>query len=86
MGDNTAIEWADATWNPIGDAQIRVLLGLLAVYGEHGRATVRTVARAVGRNVSTTHSHLSFLRAQGLVTWTDGESGTLRPLVQEIPR
>lgn len=34
-----------ATRVPIGDAQIRVLLALLAVYGEHGRATVRTVAR-----------------------------------------
>lgn len=69
----------------IRDSQIRVLIALLNVYSLDGRATVRAVARAAGRNISTTHHHLSFLRAQGFVTWTPGESGTLRPLVRRVP-
>ena len=58
-------------------AQIRVLSALAYVYLRDGRATVATVARAVGRNTATTHQHLKALRRMGLVAYD--AAGSLRP-------
>lgn len=62
----------------------RVLLALLAVYERDGRATMRAVAKAAGRNLTTTTSHLQALRRRGLVNWEDGQQATLRPTVGKV--
>ncbi len=63
------------------DTRTRVMVALVGVYGAEGRATVRAVARKAGRSINTTHAALMALRRAGLVTWADGTTGTLRPLV-----
>lgn len=66
----------------ISPAQTRVFLALLAEWEEHGRVTVRSVAKRLGpAGVGSVHGHLSSLREAGLVAWEDGRGGTLRPLV-----
>lgn len=59
--------------------RIVVLLALAHVYQAGGRATFRQVAEVAGVNLSTVHTHLSSLRRLGMVEWTEGEAGTLRP-------
>lgn len=61
-------------------AQARTLTALIRVYNRDGRATMRTVAAEADRNVSVVFGDLQRLRRAGLVAWTDGETGTLRPL------
>lgn len=67
-----------------GDATTRVLLACLAEHCERGRVTVRSVAARAGLSVSTAHSALLMLRRLGSVTWADGTTGTLRPLVHPV--
>jgi DNA-binding IclR family transcriptional regulator len=59
----------------IPPAATKVLLALMAEYP----TTIRVVAERVGMNPSTTYGHLQNLRADGLVEWTKGKNGTLRP-------
>lgn len=68
----------------VSPARTRVLLALIAVYERDGRATVSSVAAEAGRSVVVTHSRLVELRRLGLVTWTDGTAGTLRPAVKVV--
>lgn len=63
----------------------RVFVALVQVYAADGRATVREVARVAGLGLATTYKHLSSLADVGLVDWSLGRSGTLRPLVRMIP-
>ncbi len=59
--------------------RVVVLLALAHVYQRDRRATFRQVADVAGVNLSTVHTHLTALRRLGMVEWTDGEAGTLRP-------
>lgn len=64
----------------------RVLLGVLAVYEDEGRATVRSVCEAAGyRSTGSVHPVLVGLADLGLIAWTPGTRGTLRPLVTLLP-
>jgi hypothetical protein len=45
--------------------QLRCLLTLVRLHQTYGRTTMRAVAHATGRNVSTTYQHLCRLRDQG---------------------
>lgn len=69
----------------VSPARTRVLLGLLHVHERDGRATVRSLADETGRSINPTHRHLRRLRDAGLVAWTPGSAGTLRPLVTPVP-
>lgn len=60
----------------IGATTTRVLLAVLA-----GHRTHRSICRALGRSQATVNLHLRLLRDAGLVTWNEGQQGTLRPLV-----
>lgn len=66
------------------DADVRILLALVAEHDDQGRATVRSVAARAGRSVRVTHDHLRRLRWAEMVTWEDGTAGTLRPLVHTV--
>ncbi len=66
-------------------AETRIMLALLRVHGQNGRATVRDVAEYANRGVAITPRHLSALRERGLVSWTPGSDGTLRPTVDAFP-
>lgn len=59
----------------------RVLLALVHVHERDGRATVTTVAEQAHLSRACVHTHLSFLKDAGLVTWVRNHSGTLRPIV-----
>ena len=62
----------------IGDTATRVLLAVLT----QDHPTVRSVGEEVGlASPNSTHHHLLDLRDAGLVTWDEGKTGTLRPLV-----
>lgn len=63
-----------------GPSTTAVLLACVRLH----RPTVRDVAKAVGRSVTTTHGHLLRLRRAGLVAWEDGQQGTLRALVEPV--
>ena len=67
-----------------GTGRTRVLLSLMRLHREYGRATVRAVAADCRVNVSTVHWHLRRLRDEGLVDWEDYAQGTLRPLVEVV--
>ena len=57
---------------------------LMAVMTEQ-RPTIRSVMRAAGLSSSSSAwFHLIDLRAMGLVTWTKGKRGTLRPTVRVV--
>ncbi len=62
-------------------ARARVLIALLRVYRRDGRATLRTVADEAGRHHTAVYTQILKLRHDGLVDWTEGETGSLRPLV-----
>lgn len=68
----------------IDDRRTRVLIALLAVYAEDGRATVRSVALEANRSISGTYNDLVELRHAGLVWWDEECAGTLRPLVGAV--
>lgn len=52
------------------------------LYGGH---SVRTVQQVCGDlSPSTAHVALSRLKRLGLVTWTEGQKGTLRPAVRVV--
>ena len=70
----------------IGDGATRVFAAVLEVYARDGRATVRSVAREAGVSKSTAHHHLRRLHAEGLVSYTPGCQGTLRPLYGPVSR
>ena len=68
--------------NVLTDTQARTLAAIIRVYARDGRATVDTVRVEAGyASKSTTHKHLVQLAVRGLVAWSDGCDGTLRPLV-----
>lgn len=71
-----------APFGSVSDAQARVLLAVIRLHQRDGRATVRGIAKETGRALSTVHPALVRLRNRGLVT--DGEHGTLRPLVWPV--
>ncbi len=66
-------------------AETRIMLALLRVHGQNGRATVRDVAEAADRAIGTTYRHLCALARRGLVTREPGSRGTLRPTVDVFP-
>ena len=69
----------------ISPAATIVMLALCVVYEVNGgRATVREVAFAADRSLSTTHHHLLELRDAGLCSWDDRRAGTLRPTVELV--
>lgn len=68
----------------IGDGTTRVLLAFLSLYADEGRVTVREIADELELSPSTVHAHLWTLRRLGLVTWTLGTRGTLRPAVRPV--
>lgn len=70
---------------PVSGNAVRVLLALCRVHARDGRATVRKVNAEAGLSVGPTHCGLWELRTAGLVTWAQGKTGTLRPLVREHP-
>jgi hypothetical protein len=57
--------------------QTRVFLHVLTT----PHPTVPTIMAAAGVNRSTAWEHLRSLRTRGLVEWTDGQHGTIRPLL-----
>jgi predicted ArsR family transcriptional regulator len=63
------------------DTATRVLLAVLT----QRRPTVRSVAAAVGVNVSTAHKHLNRLWWLGLVEWEARRAGTLRASCRRVP-
>jgi hypothetical protein len=65
-------------------AQARTLVALIRVYNRAGRATVRDVVHEDGRAISTVHLSLRLLRRRGLVRWTEGQHGTLTPLLWPV--
>lgn len=70
---------------PVTSAQLRVLLAADHLHAHTGRCTVRSIADATGlRSLSTVHFHLAALRRKGLITWTPGAAGTLRPTVSSF--
>lgn len=69
----------------IPPSRTRVFLALVDVYQNQGRATTRQVMNAAG--LSSSHSawsQLVKLRRDGLVSWQDRRSGTLRPLYRPV--
>lgn len=69
----------------VSSTDIEVLLAVLAVHETDGRATVKSVGiEARQRCKSTTHWHLRRLREAGLIDRTEGQQGTLRPLVHRV--
>lgn len=68
----------------ISGAATNVLLSLVHVYERDGRATVRSVAQAADRTLNPVHRQLAYLRDEGLVDYTPGKTGTLRPLVRRV--
>lgn len=69
----------------LSSTDIETLLAVVNLADRSPTITVRDVAAYRGRTVSTTHAHLWVLRNLGLVEWTDGQSGTLRPTVRRVP-
>lgn len=69
----------------IPDRATRVLIGLLHTDAAFGRSTFRAVSLASGVGVGEVYSDLVELRYDGLVDWTDGTTGTLRPTVEAFP-
>lgn len=66
----------------VGPERTRVMLGLLDVYLADGHATLRGVAAQVGRSLGTINrQQMPDLVELGLVAWTPGQQGTLRPTV-----
>lgn len=63
------------------DSATRVLIALEGQYADGQRPTVRSVASAAGLSVGHAHLQLTFLRDAGLVGWTEGQRGSLHPLV-----
>lgn len=71
---------------PMSEARLAVLLAVVAEHQDYGRATVRSVGDRAGlSSTSTVKAHLDRLRRDGWVTWEDGKTGTLRPLVRAVP-
>ena len=69
----------------LAPARTRVLLAVMRCHQRDGRATARSVAEECGLSVgSIWRQQLVPLRQAGLVTWVDGRSGTLRPLVKVV--
>ena len=66
-------------------AETRIMLALLRVHGQNGRATVRDVAEYANRSVGATYRHLCNLARRGLVDRVEGTRGTLRPTVDAFP-
>lgn len=77
MSTHRILAYKDADYLATGST--RVLMALLARHDDTGRATVRDLAEDMGWSPSTVHSCLLRLRAEGLVTWEEGQAGTLRP-------
>ena len=63
----------------LGDTSTRVLLLVMAGYTTYPELLAET-----GLSRASLHGTLSRLRAQGLVTWTDGKLGTLRAAVYSV--
>lgn len=57
-------------------AIVALLSQSLALHGYP--PTIRELAEGTGLQPSVIHRHLERLRAQGLITWTDGQPRTLR--------
>lgn len=69
---------------PLDPLTVATVNALLIVHAHDGRATVRDVADVAGVSVSTAHQHLVDARELGLVTWTPGRAGTLRPAMRLV--
>lgn len=67
---------------PLAPNTVRILEDVLT----HNPTSQAAIARRLGLNVKTLHFHLIRLRRRGLVTWTTGKPGTVRPLVSEVPK
>lgn len=63
----------------LGSSSTRVLLAVVDGAHTHGQLMER-----VGINRSTVNFHLHRLKRAGFVTWTEGERGTIRPLLRRV--
>ena len=63
----------------IGNTKTRCLLAVL-----QGARTIDEVAAAVGIHRMTAYAHLKHLRERGLVSWRDGEKGTLHATCERV--
>lgn len=68
----------------VSGAALSVLAAVIGYPGPGG-PSVRDVAAAVDRTISTVHDHLKVLRRLGLVDWVDGQQRTLRATVKPVP-
>jgi predicted transcriptional regulator len=64
----------------LDDLTTRILGAILA-----GDRTGPAIASRVGSDPFTVHRRLEILRTEGLITWTPGTQGTIRPLVEAHP-
>lgn len=63
---------------------VTVLNAVQFLYDRDRRVTVNSLIAEVNINRSSLHWHLTYLKRVGLVTWTVGEHGTLRPAVERV--
>lgn len=64
---------------PLTDRQAEVLEAITTLTTQFGYPpTVRELETEVGVSVSAVHAHLRRLRNKGAVTWSDGQTRTLK--------
>lgn len=67
------------------DAETRTLLAVVRAHAPGRPVMIPDVMAATGLSRVYTWKQLDRLRAAELVTWERGKTGTMRPLVAEIP-
>lgn len=68
-----------------GDSRTRMLLVITRYYEMHGYGPSHNdLMREMGLARTSVHTHLGYLRTEGLVTWDEGKDRSLRPLVREM--
>lgn len=65
---------------PMNARKAAILLAVLS-----GRTTFHGLAKLTGTRVNNVHRHMETLKRAGLVTWTKGMCGTIRPTCRWIP-
>lgn len=66
-----------------GDTRTRILVYIINYHEMHGYGPSHDdIMREFGLARTTVHSHLDYMRADGLVGWEDGKDRSLRPLMR----
>lgn len=68
---------------PVDTTLLLLIVRTVAATGSPPRW--EAMLRATGRSREVVHKHLRHLRTAGLITWTPGAYGSLRPTVVEVP-